>query len=277
MSQRRRISVQIGGAAIDGGAPTLTEFLRQLEAIRVALKHTERVLTGDDEPDVYFRIVGLSMASPATVVLEETAVRVDGRPARLPKVPIAHRLISTLSQISKRGTVPATARDLLALESYRNVGSAARQGPITITSAKHAVAITPEFDKKVDKIIGPDEVFEGSVTGVLLAIHLHNTTRFEIYPPVGPTKVACTFPPPLRARVIEGIDRNVASRWKAPVQALGRVPPRDHRRRDRSVPGTGCAPDIGEPLRRDARTGRTYRCPVDNSANTGMLAFSSLG
>ena len=234
------------------------------------------MLTGDDEPDVYFRIVGTSMASPATVVLEETAVRVDGRPARLPKVPIAHRLISTLSQISKRGTVPATARDLLALESYRNVGSAARQGPITITSAKHAVAITPEFDKKVDKIIGPDEVFEGSVTGVLLAIHLHNTTRFEIYPPVRPTKVACTFPPPLRARVIEGIDRNVRvvgklryKHWAAfphaiTVDEIEVFPEPDALPTLESLYGAMRAPDA----------------PIDaqyNSANTGMLAFSSLG
>jgi hypothetical protein len=62
---------------------------------------------------------------------------------------------------------------------------------------------------KVEKIIGPDQVVEGSITGVLLAINLHNTTRFEIYPAVGPAKVSCSFPPELRKRVIDGIDHNV--------------------------------------------------------------------
>lgn len=205
---RRRISVTIEGSG-DGGSPTLGEFLKQLEAVKTALKHTERIVTGNEEPDVYFRIVGLSMASPATVVLEETAIRSNGRRARLPRTPIADKFVSTLNQISKRGTVPANVRDLQTLEAYRSVGTSVRSGAITIASAARKVEINPEFDQKVQKIIGPDQVIEGSITGVLLAINLHNTTRFEIYPPVGPAKIACTFPGHLKHRVIEGIDRNV--------------------------------------------------------------------
>jgi hypothetical protein len=205
---RRRISVTIEGTA-DGGAPTLAEFLKQLEAVKLALKHTERIVTGSDEPDVYFKVVGLSMNSPAKVVLEETALVIDGKRKRLPKVAIAGKLVSTLNQINTRGTVPQQAKDLPALEAYRSVGTAVRHGAVTIASAARRVAIAPEFDEKIEKIIGPDQVFEGSITGVLLAIHLHNTTRFEIYPPVGPRKIACTFPTALRKQVIEGIDHNV--------------------------------------------------------------------
>ncbi len=205
---KRRITVTIEGTA-DGGAPTLTEFLKQLEAVKVALKHTERLVTGTDEPDVYFKIVGLSMSSPATVVLEEMPVMVAGKPKRLSRVAISDRLVSTLSQINTRGTVPAQAKDLPTLEAYRNVGTAARYGSITLASAARKVEIAPEFDVKVEKIIGPDQVIEGSITGVLLAINLHNTTQFAIYPPIGPARVACTFPADLKTRVIKGLDRNV--------------------------------------------------------------------
>lgn len=208
MSRRRQISVTIEGSA-EGGAPTLAEFLRQLEAVKVALKHTERVVTGSDEPDVYFKIVGLSMASPATVVLEETAIDIDGKRGRLPKVPISSRFVSTIHQINQRGTVPPLVKDLSALEAFKSVGAASRSGAVTFASAARKVEIEPEFEVKLDKIIGPDQVIEGSVTGMLEAINLHNTTSFAIYPAVGPTKVACTFPSALKPRVIAGIDHNV--------------------------------------------------------------------
>ena len=207
---RRRISVEIKGSAEDGGYPRLTEFLQQLEAIKTALKHTERILSGSEERSVYYRVVALKMESPATVVLEETPIRTRERTARLPRVAISERFVSTLSQIQKSGKMPRAA-DLDALEAYRNVGTLLHRHveQITLKSKGKAVDIGEKFNRQIDKIIGPDQVLEGSMTGVLLQINLHNTTRFEIYPPVGPTKVVCTFPQSLKHQVISGIDRNV--------------------------------------------------------------------
>jgi len=207
---RRRISVEIKGSAEDGGFPRLTEFLQQLEAIKTALKHTERLLSGSEERSVYYRVVALKMESPATVVLEETALRRADKKAKLPRVPITDRFISTLRQIEKRATMPRAA-DLEALEAYRNVGTLLHRHveQVTLKGKGKAVSIGEAFNRHIDKIIGPDQMLEGSMTGVLLQINLHNTTRFEIYPAVGPNKVACTFPPELKREVINGIDRNV--------------------------------------------------------------------
>jgi hypothetical protein len=207
---KRRITIKIEGSADNSGAPSLSEFLKQLEAVKVALKHTERLLAEDEGRDVFFRIVGLSMASPATVVLEETPVMVKGKRGLLPKVPVAERLVSTLLEIEQRGVVPLRVRDLAALEAYRNVSTALRySGEVTISSADQSVSLGTAFNQNIDKIIGPDEILEGSLTGVLLAINLHNTTRFEIYPPAGPSKVACDFAAHLKSRVISGLDHNV--------------------------------------------------------------------
>jgi hypothetical protein len=208
---KRRITVKIKGSAEDGGFPRLSEFLKQLDAIKVALKHTERLVSGSEERSVYFRIVELSMASPATVVLEETPIRSQNKRGALPKVAISQKLVSMLRQIDRRGTLPRNVKDLAALEAYRNVGTLLHKHveEVTIASSSQAVSIGEAFNQKIDKIIGPDQILEGSLTGVLLAINLHNTTRFEIYPAVGPSKVACDFPPTLKTRVIEGLDRNV--------------------------------------------------------------------
>jgi hypothetical protein len=207
---RRQITVQIKGSAEDGGYLRISEFLKQLDAIKTALKHTERLLSGSDERSVYYRIVKLSMASPATVVMEETAIRNHERRGTLPKVPIAQRFVSNMRQIERRGTLPHV-KDLQTLEAYRDVGTLLHKHveSVILKSAKQEVSIGEEFNRRIDKIIGPDQIIEGSVTGVLLAINLHNTTRFEIYPAVGPTKVACDFSPELKKRVIEGLDHNV--------------------------------------------------------------------
>lgn len=207
---RRRIAVEIRGSAEDGGYLRLSEFLKQLDVIKAALKHTERLLSGSEERTVYYRIVKLSMASPATVVLEETAVRSNERPGKLPKIPVTQRLVSTLRQIERGRPLPQV-KDLAALEAYRNVGTLLHKHveQVTITGANQAVSIGEEFNRKVDKIIGPDEIIEGSVSGLLLQVNLHNTTRFEIYPSVGPKKIACDFPLALKSEVIRGLDQNV--------------------------------------------------------------------
>lgn len=207
---KRRITVQIKGSAEDGGYPRLTEFLQQLDAVKSALKHTERLLSGSEDGSVYYRIVKLGMSSPAIVVLEETPIRTGDKRAKLPHVPITERLVTTLLNIERRGTFPKAA-DLPALEAYRNVGTLLHRHveAVTIKSAGKTVSIGEEFNKKIDKIIGPDELIEGSITGLLLAINLHNTTRFEVYPPVGPKRVVCDFPTAMKKRVIEGLDRNV--------------------------------------------------------------------
>ena len=104
---KRRITIEIKGSADIGGYSRLSDFLKQLDAIKVALRHTER-LHAHSENAVDYRIVSLSMASPATVVPEE---------------------------------IPS--------DRSANV-----------------------FNRNIKKIIGPDQIIEGSLTGRLLAINL---------------------------------------------------------------------------------------------------------
>lgn len=205
---KRRITVQIKGSPDFGGYPRLSDFLKQLDAIKIALKHTERLHAKTGDSTVDYRIVSLSMASPATVVLEEIPA---DKGAKLPRVAMTEKLVATLSQIESGHKIPAHVRDLAALEAYRNVGTILKghADGLSISSDGTEVAIDEGFTRNIDRIIGPDEVIEGSLTGKLLQINLHNTTRFEIFPPAGPTKVACNFVAKLKPRVIEGLDRNV--------------------------------------------------------------------
>lgn len=209
---KRQLIVRIKGSPDSGGYPRLSDFLKQLDAIKVALKQTERLHSKTDESIVDYRIVKLSMSSPATVVLEE--VKAANAP-RLPKIPNTKRLVSAFSQIESGRSIPPKSRDLATLEAYRHVGAVMKGYAdgltigLTIGTDDQEVEIDQGFNQNIEKIIGPDQIVEGSLTGRLLAINLHNTTRFEIYPPAGPPKVNCSFGRDLKARVIAGLDRNV--------------------------------------------------------------------
>ena len=65
-----RITVTIEGSSKDNGHVRLTDFIKQLEAVRSSLKQTERVVTDSDSPNLYYRIVELTYSSPARVVIE---------------------------------------------------------------------------------------------------------------------------------------------------------------------------------------------------------------
>ena len=203
---KRRITVEILGT--QDGYPRLSDFLKKLDAVKHALEHTERLQTNSVDRVVDYRIVSLSMSSPATVVLEEIPV---AKGVRLPRTPITQKLVSTFGQIDSGRSIPPKARDLDALEAYRKVGAVLKgEGDaLTISSDGKHVAINRDFNVKINKIIGPDQVLEGSVTGRLLAINLHNKTRFAVYPPAGPLKVTCNFARALKPRVIAALDRNV--------------------------------------------------------------------
>src|SRR5438046_6411515 len=90
----RQITVQIKGFAEDSGYPRLSDFLKQLDAIKVALKHTERLHSRSESSAVDYKIVSLSMASPATVVLEEVPAKAADK---LPRIAISKKLVATLS------------------------------------------------------------------------------------------------------------------------------------------------------------------------------------
>lgn len=204
----QRITVQLLGSPHDDGHMRLSELIKQLEFLRSALKQTERIVTGKDEKFLYYKVVDLSHNSPATVVLEAAPIK----PETPPK--IATRTVSSffrnLKQISSKGKVPERV-DLPALEAYRDLGSLLDKNvsQVKIINSDFAVEITEQFKEKVIDIIGPDEIIEGSMSGMLEWLNIHNTNMFHIYPEVGPKKVNCHFPSTLKQTVISAIDRHV--------------------------------------------------------------------
>jgi hypothetical protein len=207
---RRRITVTVEGSPVDRGHVRLQDFINKLTVVRSALQQTERQITGDD-PTTYWRVVNLSHHSPAKVTLEEVFVPQEGEPLD-PPAHVVDEFIRNLSAISKRAKLPEEEpRDLSVLESYLDLATVSENNVsrLMLQSGNKKVEISQKFKNNVQRIIGPDELLAGSVNGVLEAINIHNTFKFNIYPIVGPTKVACTFKLELKAAVIAAIGKYV--------------------------------------------------------------------
>jgi hypothetical protein len=204
----RRITVTIEGSPQDKGRVRLSDFIKQLEAIKTSLKQTERLVSDSDDPALYYKIVELTYSSPAKVVIEpvEIADAVSGLGDRTVK-----QFVTNLRQVA-RGRRPMRA-DLPALQSYQGLTAMLKQhvGALAIKhSGNQTIAIDRKFATRIAKIIGPDEIAKGSMYGMLEWLNLHrNINRFHVYPTVGPTKIDCEFRDELKPQVIEGIDKYV--------------------------------------------------------------------
>jgi len=207
---KNRITVRLEGDARDGGDLRLTDFLRELEAIKSALKQTVRVLGYSEMTSVYYKIVDLTHSSPATVVLEAVQAETDPkRDRRLPGRVVAS-FFGSLGAIKKKGRIPL-GFDYSAAEAYREIVAPLKKhvSSIILTNGRHKISIDQEYEKRIDNAIGPDSVTEGSIAGTLDTVRLHNKTAFEIFPTIGPTKIYCVFPPHLKERVKSGLEHYV--------------------------------------------------------------------
>lgn len=234
MEVNNRITLQIEGTTEEQGHVTLSAFLSQLEAIKSALKQTERIITGEDESSVYYRIVDLRHTSPATVVLE--AISLSSRPQWKPRKsrrasredysrPTVRRFFNSLREIREKKERPEKA-DLQLLQAYRNLTASLEKdvSSIKLIDSEDSVNIDRNFQTAIDEIIGPDELVEGTVSGTLERLNLHNTTRFDIFPTIGPKQVACDFKPELKRDVIAAVDKYVAVSGKLRYKKLENFP-----------------------------------------------------
>jgi len=204
----QNITIQLEGSKDDNGHVRLNELIQQLQFVRSALKQTERLVTRKDENLLYYKVVDLSHDSPVTVVLEATPIKEEIKKGIATRT--VNNFFRNLNWIQKRSQVPYRV-DLPALEAYRDLGSLLDKNVtnIKIINSHRVFDINESFTEKVVDIIGPDEIIEGSMSGMLEWLNLHNTNTFHIYPEVGPKKLNCNFHKELRPFVISAIDRHV--------------------------------------------------------------------
>jgi hypothetical protein len=201
------IKIRIIGSDADEGDVRLSDFIEQLNAVRDALRETQHALYGRDAPEVEFRIVDLSHASPSTIYMRPIGTRAQ----RIRAARIGGALVVGLAAVAA-GKKPPPHTDLATLEAYREIARPLHRHIQRIeleTEKKRVASIDRSFQETVDELIGPDVRMPGSVTGFLERVNLHNAHKFDIFPAVGPRRVRCSFDEALLEKVRSGLKRHV--------------------------------------------------------------------
>lgn len=203
----RRIKIRLTGASRDEQHVRFSDFLVQFYALKVAFSNVERIISGNERPSVYFRVIDLSHNSPASVTLEAHGDEIDDDLS----TDVVKAFFFGLQQIRDHKEVPREY-DRATLESFKGIGSTLRKHitHIHISNDEVEIDYTPEMVRNIDRLLGPESAEAGSISGRLDAINLHNkTNKFYLYPATGPKRVVCHFPDSMVNEAIAAIQRNI--------------------------------------------------------------------
>jgi hypothetical protein len=169
----------------------LSDLIDQLNAVKSALNQVDIAISGNKTHGLYFRVTNITMNSPATFELEAVS-RSDSRSQ-------GRRVVSKFSRDLKSvisGKRPRDA-DLDLLESYSALVQPMHKhvAQVSMQFENELMELPRNLDMKVDEILGPDQIEQGSIVGSLDVIDVHNQRNlFKVYPVVGPSSIKCRFP-----------------------------------------------------------------------------------
>jgi len=205
-----RITLRMAGPEENGGDVNASVFLKQIQAFLEMLSETDRVLSGGKFVD--FLVSGLSHNSPAAIEIEVVPKK-EETPGYYPNE-LIEGVYDNITRIQRSADV-VMPLDYDALIAYRDLTKLFDKGinSLWVEKSGESSTIAPLLSTNIEKLLGPDEYEEGSVTGYLHHVNLHAQNVFTVYPTFpGEPKVRCVFAreaKDLRVRVAEAVDQYV--------------------------------------------------------------------
>lgn len=187
----------------------LSDLIAQLDSVKKVLNELDKRVSGKRAATLYYRVVGLSMNSPAMIEIEavaktaKSAVKsVKSRHASA----VINRLKRDIKEVNKGKRPPDS--DIELLETYKSLSHPQKSHVTQFLFESNAttVDVPKSFESKVEAILGPDQIERGSLIGSLEVIDIHNQRNiFRVFPTVGPSSIRCKFPAGLLSKAIDGI------------------------------------------------------------------------
>jgi len=202
----RRITIEIKGDPSDGGHLLLGDFIAQFETIRSALSSMEDHIAQKDSAKIQYRVIDLRHNSPARVVLEAVPS---------PKgVDISPQVVDGFidgMEFLKSGIIPKDFTYEM-VQAFKKIGGPMKRhvAEVIMISDYKRVELPKSLEADIDKVIGPDETVNGSISGMFELLNIHSgANHFRIYPMIGAKKVDCHFRSEQLSKAIAGMNHYV--------------------------------------------------------------------
>jgi hypothetical protein len=192
------IDARLVGSDEDAGHVQYADFLRFFGVMSTCLKRAEAAVTSQNAR-IHYRIVRLRDSS-AALCLEAIRPR-TGEDNRAAVLNLFKKTVADI-QAGEKVDMRLSAE---ALEDFRELYKAPKKTKEIWIDGKQ---ITSRYLANIDEILKSAFASEGSVTGVLERLNVHNKNEFVLYPPIWGA-VTCTFPDEIFEQVRAAIKRSV--------------------------------------------------------------------
>ena len=148
----------------------LGDLIEQLNVVKQALNQVDIAISRQKTPSLYYRITNITMNSPATFEVEAVSRSKPSGHARQVVSKFGRDLKTVMA-----GKHPKEA-GLDLLESYAALVNPMRKhiAQVSFQFEGEAMELPRNLAMKVDDILGPDQVEQGSIIGSLDVIDIHN-------------------------------------------------------------------------------------------------------
>jgi len=196
------LTIKLAGLPQVKGRVDIEDFAFFCQAVAKCLKRAERIVTGADAR-IHYLISDLECASAR---LKMQAVRpTKGRPDDRRQV---LAFFNTAVKSIQKGN-PDSRLGPKDIEAFTELAVPVRRG---LKASIGSTRITDSFVSTVDAITASEAIADGSVTGILDKLDLHNKTEIVIFPAAGAAQVVCEFAEELLAQIKDGLKRTVTVR-----------------------------------------------------------------
>lgn len=203
--QPPQVHVRLEGAPKDKGLVRLGDFSRLCDNLRKCFKEIELSITEEEKTRADYRIVGLECSSAAIAV--EPAPSRNGRDVGTEVIVAFREAVDDLES----GEPVDQRLSYRAIESLRDLYKPIWQKPNEerLGLRVDRTAVTSRFMANVEKLLETPLKSEGTVSGLLGRVNVHNTWEFALYPPIGGFHVTFTFDEVQLPEVRAALKRNV--------------------------------------------------------------------
>jgi len=181
------LDILIEGAPEDGTFVRLGDFQRFLEGLQRTLQAVEAEVTGQHQPTVFYRIVGLETGSARLQLQAEDRGAGNGEW-------VLRRFTRTVAAVGRGEELEGTSYETLT--ALHGLAGALKRHVRRLQFGLDglSVPVPADFEIQLDRLLGQVACSYGSYRGKLEHINLHGgRPRFFIYPPAGPVRIQCTY------------------------------------------------------------------------------------
>ncbi len=219
---KSQIKITINGLPKDQGYVRVNALMTAVSNFVKNINRMDKIVTKSGRPSFYLRIVDMSYASPANLVMEP----IPEDPKKDYGLEVTTKVFDMYNSV-REGTFEKQDFEYGLIEDMVAITDLIEKQVESINFHVNGrgVEINAQFKNSINVALAKDITYVGFIRGDLEYINIHGGQNvFRIYPPIGPSKVTCHFPEDLKETAIKAVGRFIEVHGVLHYKKMSRFP-----------------------------------------------------